>query len=95
MKSVNIAELKNRLSAYLEEVKAGGEILVRDRNTPVARILPIVPERGEHGELRALAARGRLRLGDGAIDDAFWRLPAPRVPARVLKRVVVVERDED
>ena len=31
MKSVNIAELKNHLSVYLNDVKAGEEILVRDR----------------------------------------------------------------
>ena len=36
MKSVNIAELKDRLSGYLNDVKAGEEILVRDRNQPVA-----------------------------------------------------------
>src|SRR5262245_56424930 len=41
MKTVNIAELKNRLSLYLNEVRAGHEVLVRDRNTPIARIVPI------------------------------------------------------
>ena len=39
MKSANIAELTNRLSVYLNDVKAGEEILVRDRNQPVARIV--------------------------------------------------------
>jgi hypothetical protein len=34
MKAVNIAKLKNRLSFYLNEVKAGHEVLVRDRNNP-------------------------------------------------------------
>jgi prevent-host-death family protein len=38
MRSVNIAELKNRLSLYINEVKAGEGILVRDRNLPIARI---------------------------------------------------------
>ena len=47
MKSVNITELKNRLSAYLNDVKAGEEILVRDRNQPVARIVPLVRSRDE------------------------------------------------
>ena len=41
MRSVNIGELKNQLSAYLQFVRNGEEIIVRDRNTPVARILPI------------------------------------------------------
>ena len=65
MKSVNIAELKNRLSVYLNEVKAGEEILVRDRNQPVARIVPLARSRNEDDELLALASQGKLRLGGG------------------------------
>ena len=37
---VNIALLKAKLSFYLGQVKQGNEILVMDRNTPVARMLP-------------------------------------------------------
>ena len=33
MKSVNIAQLKNRLSSYLNEVRAGEEIVIRDRES--------------------------------------------------------------
>ena len=40
MISVNIAVLKAKLSFYLGQVKQGNEILVMDRNTPVARMLP-------------------------------------------------------
>lgn len=94
VKSVNIAELKDRLSAYLEEVKGGTEILVRDRNTPVARIVPIGRDFAGADELRELAARGKLRLGEGSIGQEFWRLPAPRVSARLLKRVLDDERRE-
>ena len=54
MKSVNIAELKNRLSVYLNDVKAGEEILVRDRNQPVARIVPLARSMDEDEELLAL-----------------------------------------
>lgn len=36
---VNIAMLKAKLSFYLGQVKQGGEILVMDRNTPVATII--------------------------------------------------------
>lgn len=95
MKSVNIAELKNRLSLYLNEVKAGEEILVRDRNLPIARIVPLSRHPDQSAELLALAAQGKLRLGEGNLDESFWELPAPRVPAEVLRRVVDEERDED
>jgi len=95
MKSVNVAELKNRLSFYLSEVKAGEEIVVRDRNTPVARIVPLRDAHDSDDELLALAAQGKIRLGKGAIDESFWKLPAPRVPMKVLRQVVEEERDED
>ena len=36
MRSVNVAELKNRLSKYLTFAKGGEEIVIRDRNLPVA-----------------------------------------------------------
>lgn len=40
MKSVNIAELKNRLSAYLSFARNGEEIVIRDRNLPIAKLIP-------------------------------------------------------
>jgi prevent-host-death family protein len=95
MKSVNIAELKNRLSVYLNEVKGGEEILVRDRNRPVARIVPLERSRGEDEELLSLASQGKLRLGEGRVEESFWQMPAPRVSAAALRRAIEQERDED
>ena len=36
-----ISEVKNGLSAYLRRVKAGEAVLVMERKTPVARIVPV------------------------------------------------------
>ena len=41
MKQVRIAELKSRLSEYLRAVRRGETITVLDRETPVARIVPV------------------------------------------------------
>ena len=95
MKSVNIAELKNRLSVYLNDVKAGEEILVRDRHRLVARIVPIARSRDEDEELLALASQGKVRLGEGILEESFWEMPVPRVSAAALRRIVDQERDED
>ena len=95
MKSVNIAELKYRLSGYLNDVKAGEEILVRDRNQPVARIVPLTRSRDEDEELLMLVSQGNLRLGEGIIEESFWRMPAPRVSAAALRRALDQERDDD
>jgi prevent-host-death family protein len=95
VKSVNIAELKNRLSLYLNEVRSGEEILVRDRNLPIARIVPLAHGSAQDDELLALAGQGKIRLGEGLIDDSFWELPAPRVSPAALRRALEEERDED
>jgi prevent-host-death family protein len=44
MKHAKIAELKARLSEYLREVRGGRTLVVMDRNTPVARLVPYAPE---------------------------------------------------
>lgn len=41
MISVRIADLKARLSEHLRLVRDGGSVTVLDRDTPVARIIPI------------------------------------------------------
>jgi prevent-host-death family protein len=41
MKAVKIADLKSRLSQHLREVRGGRTLTVLDRNTPVARLVPI------------------------------------------------------
>ena len=41
MTRVKVSELKARLSSYLAEVRAGGEVLVYDRTTPIARLVPL------------------------------------------------------
>lgn len=40
MKSIKIAELKNHLSEHLREVEAGAELVVTDRDRPIAHIVP-------------------------------------------------------
>jgi prevent-host-death family protein len=42
MRSVKIAELKDRLSEHLRAVEQGAEVVVTDRNRPIARIIPVV-----------------------------------------------------
>ena len=40
MKTAKVAEFKAKLSAYLSEVRNGGTVVVYDRNTPIARVVP-------------------------------------------------------
>jgi prevent-host-death family protein len=41
MTAIKISDLKARLSEHLRSVRRGGSLTVLDRDTPVARIVPI------------------------------------------------------
>ena len=41
MTQARISELKNGLSAYLRLVKSGESVLVLDRDTPIAKLVPV------------------------------------------------------
>lgn len=41
MRSVKIAELKSQLSRHLRDVQKGESLIVLDRETPIARVIPI------------------------------------------------------
>ena len=43
MKRAKVSELKARLSAYLKSVRNGETVVVLDRLTPIARLVPIEP----------------------------------------------------
>lgn len=40
MTYAKVSQLKNRLSSYLKEVRRGGEVIVTDRDTAIAKITP-------------------------------------------------------
>jgi len=64
MKTVRIAELKARLSEYLRSVRKGQRIVVLDRETPIANLIPY-EDGADHLTVRPPAGRiafGRIRL---------------------------------
>ncbi len=88
MKTVNIGTLKNELSAYLRYVKQGEEVIVRDRNVPVARIVPIASSYAT-SEDGPLIAKGQLRPQQEDSDwETFWALPMPVVADEAVKDAV-------
>ncbi len=96
LKTANISELKSRLSSYLADVQRGEEIIVRDRNRPVARLAPLTTARGGDAEEAALVASGVLRLPlDEKLPPAFWTKSRSSLTESRAARVVRRERDED
>ena len=75
MISVGVKELKAKLSAHLDRVRRGKEIVVTDRGNEIAMIIPVSRERsaakemvasgtaawagGKPGGLKGVKARGR------------------------------------
>jgi len=90
----NIADLKNNLRAHLERVRAGEELLVKDRNRPLARLVPFVSGEDLDAEEVELAASGLIRLPTWKLPDTFRKMPAPRVSFEDSVSSVVSERDE-
>ncbi len=83
MRTVNIGELKNQLSGYLQYVKDGEEIVIRDRSVPVARILPFQHGAGWDQEAQ-LVASGALKMPAEEMDwEQFFRAPAGNVSQEI------------
>ncbi len=95
MYSVNIADLKANLSAHLERVRNGEEIIVKDRNRPIARVLPLEIGADLGAEEEGLIAAGLLRLPTAELPKDFWKTPAPSIPMDTLLAAIQAERDED
>jgi prevent-host-death family protein len=95
-----VSELKAGLSAYLARVKRGEEVLVTERGTPIARLVPVAERRGRPASaleerMERLIREGRaVRYGTGRVSEEFWKLPLPTVPDASLSQAVIEERGE-
>ncbi len=80
MKRATITETKNRLSALLDQVKAGETIEITDRGIPVARLIPAVSgdRDGDEGRLARLERAGIIQRGSGSrLDIERIKRPFP------------------
>jgi prevent-host-death family protein len=98
MRAVQIAELKNSLSAYLQFVRAGEEVLIRDRNVAVAKIVPL-DARDADIEEQALVAEGLMTLPSKRFDQSrFWAMgrnvATPEVSGTALRRAMDSARED-
>ena len=93
MRSTNIADLRNRLTQYLQEVRAGEEIIVRDRQRPIAKIVPFTVD-GDDADDAALVTAGLMRKGSGTIPPSFWKARRSRVSLKAVVAAVTADRDE-
>jgi prevent-host-death family protein len=94
MRSVNVAELKNKLSKYLTFARSGEEVVIRDRNLPVAKLVPFSAEDAEEQEL-ALVAAGKLRLPKVRLDvKKLLKIRTGSVPGNKAIQALLADREE-
>jgi prevent-host-death family protein len=94
MRTVNISELKNRLTKYLTLVRGGEEIVIHDRNLSVAKLVPFSAEGGDDQEL-ALVAAGKLRRPKARLDvNALLKIPTGSVAGNKAIQAMIAGRKE-
>lgn len=93
MKHVNISDLKAQLSAHIQVVRDGEEVLVCERNIPVARIVPCrladYPEPEQRLVTRGVLAPP-LKKRPASVS---WPEPPGNVPDEVMEQVWREERE--
>jgi prevent-host-death family protein len=96
MGTVNIAELKDQLSSFLHRVRAGEELVIRDRNLPIAKIVPLHGEDGDPEEL-SLVASGHMTLPAQQLNQKrFWSIGGrtkrnPKI-AKAIQQAIAADR---
>lgn len=75
MSTINISTLKNQLSAVLQRVRRGEEVVVMDRDRPIARLGPVrhAVGAGDHATVLAeLEQRGILTIATRPRPTRQW-----------------------
>jgi prevent-host-death family protein len=88
MEDVGVRELRDHLSRWLDEVKAGRDITITERGKPVARIIPIAGD----DRLAQLIAEGIVTPPKGKKADlAAWN-PIKLKSGATISDLVIEER---
>lgn len=94
MKNASVSELKASLSEYLAKVKKGEEVVVTDRDRPVAKLVPFKVE-GDFAEQRLeLAKQGVIELGNSGKIPKKFAEPSPiKDPQGLVLKSLLDERE--
>jgi prevent-host-death family protein len=93
MKIAAVSELKARLSEYLNQVKAGMEVLITDRGNPVARLVPLSRSKDLKESFVRMEKEGLIRIGSGKLPKNFWRMHRPDDSNGMVLKALLDERE--
>jgi prevent-host-death family protein len=94
MKIAAVSKLKAYLSEYLNQVKAGNEVLITDRGKPVARLVPISRTKPAKESMTRMEKQGLIKLGSGRLPKDFWSTPRAEDPQGLVLKALLQEREE-
>jgi antitoxin (DNA-binding transcriptional repressor) of toxin-antitoxin stability system len=82
MEKATVSKLKDNLSAYLRKVRAGHEVIIYDRDVPIARLERIEATQRGADRLALLRAQGIVQPPQRALTGKALRelleMPMPR-----------------
>ena len=95
-RTASVAEFKSRLSEFLRQVKAGGELLITDRGVPIVRVMPLADEERKSTRRLRLTRAGQIKAGRGRVPKVLQSPPAGQpVGASVLEALLAERGDSD
>jgi prevent-host-death family protein len=94
METAPVADLKARLSRYLRRVKSGHEVIVTERGTPIAKIVPLGADEQRATRRDRLAKAGLLRPGRGRVRKALTKPPVGEPVGADVVAELLREREE-
>lgn len=87
--------MRNHLTQHLREVRAGNEIIVRDRRRPIAKIVLFKLDDDVEAEEAELVALGLMTMPTRKLPASFCKAPHGRVSLKTAVAAVTKDRDED
>ena len=94
MTTVSISELKARLSAFLDIVRQGEDVLVTDRGRLIARLTPVRGDDLEESRRDMLLRSGRLRAPSAALPADFLTRNRPQDATGASLAALLDERED-
>ncbi|TMJ09421.1 MAG: type II toxin-antitoxin system prevent-host-death family antitoxin [Bacillati bacterium ANGP1] len=94
MRRVSIADLKAHLIEYVDAAKAGEEIIVTDRQKPVARLGPVGAPLCRDAHITGLIRAGLARPAVRTLSREFWERSRPRDHEARALAGLIAERTE-
>ncbi len=92
-RTTTVVDLKARLSEHLRLVKAGHEVVITERNVPVARLVPLDDRERKSTRRLRLTRAGALKPGSGKLPANLRQPPAGPPAAPSVVDALLAERD--